>query len=178
VLLPETPPERTVEAIEHALQKVSPAAVPSASPHLLPEAIDDDRNTLQPGQTTILVIEDDPAFTRILIDMIHRKGYRALAANNGEAGLQLAREHRPTGILLDVMLPMMDGWTVMDQLKADAHASDSRAFHFRHRRSDARARTGGGWLSHQAGEPRIDQHGVRTTAAFRRRAPASSVDRR
>jgi len=120
VLLPETPPERLLEVIEHAPQKMTPAAVRSASPHLLPEAIDDDRRTLQPGQTTILVVEDDPAFTRILIDMIHRKGYRALAANNGEAGLQLAREHHPTGILLDVMLPMMDGWTVMDQLKADA----------------------------------------------------------
>ena len=72
-----------------------------------------------PGQTTILVIEDDPAFARILIDMIHRQGYRALAAVDGESGLQLAREHRPTGILLDVALPAMDGWTVLDKLKAD-----------------------------------------------------------
>ncbi len=65
------------------------------------------------------MIEDDPAFARILVDMIHRKGYRALAATDGVAGLQLAREHHPTGILLDVMLPALDGWAVIDQLKAD-----------------------------------------------------------
>ncbi len=119
VLLPEMPPAREPEAAQSEPRVAAPVAIRSSSPHLLPDPIDDDRRSLQPGQTTILVIEDDPAFTRILIDMIHRKGYRALAASNGEAGLQLAREHLPTGILLDVMLPMMDGWTVMDRLKAD-----------------------------------------------------------
>jgi CheY-like chemotaxis protein/CHASE3 domain sensor protein len=126
VLLPQTPPEADAadDAIESMPRTTPAAVVRTGSPHLRPDDIDDDRRTIQPGQTTILVIEDDAAFTRILIDMIHRKGYRALAANNGEDGLQLAREHHPTGILLDVMLPMMDGWTVMDRLKADA---DTRA---------------------------------------------------
>ena len=119
VLLPETPPQQWHDPVESAVPtKVPPLARP-ASPYLLPDAVDDDRRSLLPGQTTILVIEDDPAFARILVDMIHRKGYRALAATDGEAGLQLAREHRPTGILLDVMLPAMDGWAVIDQLKAD-----------------------------------------------------------
>jgi CheY-like chemotaxis protein len=117
VLLPETPP---LERPESAPREETPALARPQSAGLLPDAIDDDRRSLQPGQITILVIEDDPPFARILIDMIHRKGYRALAASNGESGLQLAREHRPTGILLDVMLPTMDGWTVMDKLKADA----------------------------------------------------------
>jgi CheY-like chemotaxis protein/CHASE3 domain sensor protein len=124
VLLPETPPDDAGDTIDTAPRAVVAPVVRSGSAHLLPDTIDDDRRTIQPGQTTILVIEDDTAFTRILIDMIHRKGYRALAASNGEDGLQLAREHHPTGILLDVMLPMMDGWTVMDRLKADA---DTRA---------------------------------------------------
>ncbi|HEY1589433.1 MAG TPA: response regulator, partial [Rhodanobacter sp.] len=119
VLLPEAPPEPSLGAGESAPStRPKPLARP-ASPYLLPDAVDDDRGSLLPGQTTILVIEDDPAFARILIDMIHRKGYRALAAGDGEAGLQLAREHHPTGILLDVMLPTMDGWAVIDQLKAD-----------------------------------------------------------
>jgi CheY-like chemotaxis protein/CHASE3 domain sensor protein len=121
VLLPETPPDDAGDGIDTAPRAVVAPVVRSGSAHILPDAIDDDRRTIQPGQTTILVIEDDTAFTRILIDMIHRKGYRALAASNGEDGLQLAREHHPTGILLDVMLPMMDGWTVMDRLKADPH---------------------------------------------------------
>ena len=119
VLLPETPPLQQRDAPERAAQiKPQPPVRPS-SPYLLPDSIEDDRNSLLSGQTTILVIEDDPAFARILIDMIHRKGYRALAAVDGEAGLQLAREYHPTGVLLDVMLPAMDGWAVMDQLKAD-----------------------------------------------------------
>ena len=119
VLLPEVPPEPAHDAGEDAPSSRPKPLARLASPSLLPDAVDDDRGTLLPGQTTILVIEDDPAFARILIDMIHRKGYRALAAGDGETGLQLAREHHPTGILLDVMLPTMDGWAVIDQLKAD-----------------------------------------------------------
>ncbi|MGH8157713.1 MAG: response regulator [Rhodanobacter sp.] len=119
VLLPETPPEPSRDAAEDAPRLQPKPLARLSSSQLLPDAVDDDRGSLLPGQTTILVIEDDPAFARILIDMIHRKGYRALAAGDGEAGLQLAREHHPTGILLDVMLPTMDGWAVIDQLKAD-----------------------------------------------------------
>ncbi|HZX71273.1 MAG TPA: response regulator [Rhodanobacter sp.] len=120
LLLPEAPPEPHHETTGRSPPAAAqPPPVRRSSPHLLPETIDDDRDSLLPGQTTILVIEDDPAFARILIDLIHRKGYRALAAGDGDAGLQLAREHRPTGILLDVMLPAMDGWAVIDRLKAD-----------------------------------------------------------
>jgi CheY-like chemotaxis protein len=118
ILLPETPPDPSRDTAQ-LVPRAGSHALPPASAQLLLDPIDDDRESLQPGQTTILVIEDDPAFSRILIDMIHRKGYRALAASDGVAGLQLARTHRPTGILLDVMLPAMDGWTVMDRLKAD-----------------------------------------------------------
>ncbi|MEO8999525.1 MAG: response regulator [Rhodanobacter sp.] len=120
VLLPETPPEPSgQQAKEPPRTHALPAGKPSSA-YLLPDTVDDDRDALQPGKITILAIEDDPAFLRILIDMIHRKGYRALAASDGETGLQLAREHHPTGILLDVMLPAMDGWNVIDRLKADA----------------------------------------------------------
>ncbi|HEY0231688.1 MAG TPA: ATP-binding protein, partial [Dokdonella sp.] len=70
--------------------------------------VPDDRDLLAEGDTAILAIEDDPVFARTLVDMIRRKGYRALAAGDGESGLYLAREFRPTGILLDVMLPGID----------------------------------------------------------------------
>ena len=120
VLLPETAPGQPHDVIAPSTTQAPALALSrTGSPHLLPDAIADDRGSLQPGQTTILVIEDDSAFARILIDMIHRKGYRALAASDGESGLRLAQAHRPTGILLDVMLPAMDGWTVMNQLKVD-----------------------------------------------------------
>lgn len=118
LLLPEAPPSQgpRVARLEH---DASESARPQPSPHLVELPIPDDRDSLRAGQVTILVIEDDPAFVRILLDMIHRRGYRALAAMDGESGLQLARSHRPGGILLDIGLPVMDGWTVLDRLKAD-----------------------------------------------------------
>ncbi|AFC86786.1 response regulator [Frateuria aurantia] len=94
-----------------------PASAAMQVPGLLPERVDDDRDNIYDGDTVILAIEDDPIFSRILIDMIRRNGHRALAALDGEAGLQLAERYRPTGIVLDVMLPGMDGWAVLDRLK-------------------------------------------------------------
>ncbi len=128
LLLPETPPGQPVVVAtpDHA---VVDSTHRPASPHLLPAPIEDDRATLQTGQVVILVIEDDPAFVRILIDMIHRRGYRALAATDGASGLTLAREYQPTGILLDVGLPVMDGWAVLDRLKIDP-ATYSIPVHF------------------------------------------------
>jgi len=92
-----------------------------AAPHaLMPKPwIADDRDLLAEGDTSILAIEDDPIFARTLVDVIRRKGYRALAAGDGETGLYLAREFQPTGILLDVMLPGIDGWAVIERLKQD-----------------------------------------------------------
>jgi len=120
LLLPETPPAAVIDPAEaDEAESVVERNRRFVSPSLLPVSIEDDRLSLQPGQTTILVIEDDPAFVRILIDIIHRKGHRALAALDGESGLQLARQYHPSGILLDVSLPVMDGWTVLDHLKVD-----------------------------------------------------------
>ena len=93
---------------------------PVTSSALLPDTIEDDRDALAAGDTAILIVEDDPVFARILADMVRRKGYRVLAAADGESGLQLAQRFRPTGILLDVMLPGMDGWTVIARLKENA----------------------------------------------------------
>ncbi|MHC1481061.1 response regulator [Frateuria aurantia] len=98
-------------------QTRSPPPIPQV-PGLLPERVDDDRDNIYQGDTVILAIEDDPIFSRILVDMIRRNGHRALAALDGEAGLQLAERFKPTGIVLDVMLPGMDGWAVLDRLKA------------------------------------------------------------
>ncbi|WP_257388372.1 response regulator [Tahibacter caeni] len=81
--------------------------------------IDDDRGALRAGDTVILTIEDDPLFARVLVEQIRAKGFRALAAGDGESGLALAAEFRPNGILLDVLLPGMDGWAVMRRLRAN-----------------------------------------------------------
>ncbi|AHX12070.1 histidine kinase [Dyella jiangningensis] len=105
---------------------VAPGSTPAPAPAvprpamtaaLLPESVEDDRASIAEGDTVILIVEDDPVFARILADMVRRKGYRVLVAMDGESGLQLAARHVPTGILLDVMLPGMDGWTVIERLK-------------------------------------------------------------
>ncbi|MHB1271776.1 MAG: response regulator [Rhodanobacter sp.] len=129
VVLPLIPPTPHAEFAAPATSAQTGAVVRSRSPALLPESIADDRDTLEMGQTVILLIEDDLAFARILADMIHRKGYRVLVAADGESGLALARAHRPTGILLDVMLPGMDGWSVIEQLKSEP-ATRSIPVHF------------------------------------------------
>ncbi|MET0936354.1 MAG: response regulator [Luteibacter sp.] len=120
IYLPEIAPEGSGAAESVPLQQAAAEATLPLSPGLIAETIDDDRASLSPGDTIILVVEDDPAFARILADMVHRKGHRVLAAAEGETGLALAKRYRPTGILLDVMLPGMDGWTVIERLKGDA----------------------------------------------------------
>ncbi|OOG48186.1 histidine kinase [Rhodanobacter sp. C06] len=118
LLLPERSAAAT-SASTAAAPAPPPAARPLPGPALLPGSLPDDRERIVPGEAPILIVEDDPAFARILADMVRQKGYPMLLAANGESGLELARRYRPLGILLDVMLPGIDGWTVAEQLKAD-----------------------------------------------------------
>ncbi|HEX2121054.1 MAG TPA: response regulator, partial [Thermoanaerobaculia bacterium] len=83
------------------------------------EQIPDDRDNITEGDRTVLVVEDDLAFAGILIDMAHEKGFKAIAATRGETALQLAHRYRPDAITLDIELPDMEGWTVLDRLKHD-----------------------------------------------------------
>jgi DNA-binding response OmpR family regulator len=84
------------------------------------EAIPDDRDTIRDGDTIMLVIEDDPHYARILLGLAREKGFKGLVANRGQLGLLLAREFVPTAITLDVFLPDMLGWTVLNALKLDS----------------------------------------------------------
>lgn len=93
---------------------------PAPAPRLAARAVitvEDDRDRLEEGKPRILIIEDDQVFARTLVNIVRRAGYQVLAAGDGESGLALARAHGPTGILLDIMLPVMDGWTVIERLK-------------------------------------------------------------
>jgi CheY-like chemotaxis protein/HAMP domain-containing protein len=84
-----------------------------------PERIPDDRGDLQPGDTSLLIVEDDIHYARILADLARNKGFKVLVANKGAEALSLAREFRPTAVSLDVFLPDMLGWTVLNHLKQD-----------------------------------------------------------
>ncbi|WP_342118785.1 response regulator [Pseudoduganella sp. OTU4001] len=67
----------------------------------------------------ILIVEDDPVFAGILADLVLARGYQPMVASDGEQGLALARYEAPHAVLLDVMMPGMDGWEVMRQLRED-----------------------------------------------------------
>jgi signal transduction histidine kinase/DNA-binding response OmpR family regulator/HAMP domain-containing protein len=81
--------------------------------------IDDDRNVIKEGEPVILIVEDDITFARILLDLSHEKGLKAVVALRGQTALSLAREFRPGAITLDINLPDMAGWTILDRLKHD-----------------------------------------------------------
>ncbi|HSS98708.1 MAG TPA: response regulator, partial [Terriglobales bacterium] len=81
--------------------------------------IPDDRENLQPEDNVLLIVEDDPHYARVLCDLARDKGFKVLVAMNGASALMLAREFHPTAVSLDVFLPDMLGWTVLNHLKQD-----------------------------------------------------------
>jgi CheY-like chemotaxis protein len=81
--------------------------------------IADDRENLRENEPLILIIEDDADFAKILADQCHAKGFQVLAAPTGEDGLELARRTPPGGVILDIKLPGMNGWQVLEELKLD-----------------------------------------------------------
>jgi len=95
-------------------RQMSPAAA-----ELTIEPIEDDRANLEPGDAVLLIVEDDPHYARVLVDLSHDKGFKVLVAISGAEALALAREFHPTAVSLDVFLPDMLGWTVLNHLKQD-----------------------------------------------------------
>jgi CheY-like chemotaxis protein/HAMP domain-containing protein len=79
----------------------------------------DDRNTVAENSRVILIMEDDPAFAKILLDFVRERQYKGIVAYQGNTGLSYARHYRPDAIMLDMKLPVMDGAEVLKQLKND-----------------------------------------------------------
>ncbi len=72
----------------------------------------------------VLVIDDDPVIHDLMQRFLTKEGFRALIAGDGEAGVAMAKRHRPAAITLDVMMPRIDGWRVLAMLKADPETAD------------------------------------------------------
>jgi CheY-like chemotaxis protein len=96
-------------------QGVAPAAV--ESPALAGVAAAD-------GRATVLVVDDDASVRGLLAKTLEKEGYRVISASNGVEALALARQHRPQAITLDVLMPQMDGWGALKELKADTELRD------------------------------------------------------
>ncbi|MGH6708304.1 MAG: response regulator, partial [Bradyrhizobium sp.] len=94
-----------------------PALQAAATQERVIEQLADDRLNLEAGDTILLIVEDDPHYARVLIDLARDKGFKVLVANRGAEALELAKQFQPTAVSLDVFLPDMLGWTVLSQLK-------------------------------------------------------------
>ncbi|WP_281888371.1 response regulator [Paenibacillus sp. YYML68] len=101
----------------------SMAGVLAAPAAAIRSFIPDDREELHAfsgKEKTLLIIEDDPAFAKVLVKLSRSKGFKCVAAGDGFSGLQLVKRYTPTAVLLDLGLPDMDGLKVLDHLKRDS----------------------------------------------------------
>jgi HAMP domain-containing protein/CheY-like chemotaxis protein/signal transduction histidine kinase len=93
---------------------------PGVEMPLMPyEAALDDRNLIAPGDPAVLIVEDDTRFADVLLDFAREKNFKGIITHHGDSALTLARDYMPAAILLDIDLPDIDGFTVLDRLKRD-----------------------------------------------------------
>jgi len=123
--LEEIEPVAPVSGSAPEITEVKPAVKPTGKTpkaqaeevKKIPTAVVDDRNKIKSGDKVVLLVEDDPAFAGILLDMARQYDFKGVVALNGNEALVMAREYKPAAITLDIILPDIDGWTVLDRLK-------------------------------------------------------------
>jgi signal transduction histidine kinase/CheY-like chemotaxis protein/CHASE3 domain sensor protein/HAMP domain-containing protein len=121
--LPVTNAGRKKTVKEKTSAKTDETVTPSETRRLsmlaetIPDALPDDRADLGPEDKILLIVEDDINFARALVDFAKQKSYKIIHSVRGDEVIELAQRFKPTGILLDIQLPMKDGLSVMDELK-------------------------------------------------------------
>jgi HAMP domain-containing protein/signal transduction histidine kinase/CheY-like chemotaxis protein len=114
-----TGPARSIPSTSSAVVTQPQNVLPVLAVAKSEEVVADDRHEIMEGDTILLIVDDDPHYARILLGLARDKGFKGIVANRGQAALNLARQYRPTAITLDVFLPDMLGWTVLNNLKLD-----------------------------------------------------------
>jgi CheY-like chemotaxis protein/HAMP domain-containing protein len=120
--VPQPTPESSLIRVSHS---ISPLLITSGNSETGgPEnngqsAVQDDRQIIQTGDRTILVVEDDPRFAHILLEQVRSQGFKGIVALRGEEVMSLVRQFQPSAITLDLLLPDIDGWTLLNRLKVD-----------------------------------------------------------
>jgi signal transduction histidine kinase/HAMP domain-containing protein/CheY-like chemotaxis protein len=82
-------------------------------------SLSDDREHIQPGDRVVLIVENDINFARVLLDIVHETGMKGVIALHGATACALARQYKPDAITLDLLLPDVEGWTVLELLQQD-----------------------------------------------------------
>ncbi|WP_316830304.1 response regulator [Pedobacter aquatilis] len=113
-----------LEDVKESFEKPVVISEPAAKiSHLtvdnIPQEIEDDRDNIQPDDKVILIVEDDTPFAKTLLDFTRKRDYKGLVAVRGDVGIEMAKAYKPLAILLDIQLPVKDGWQVMEELKSD-----------------------------------------------------------
>jgi HAMP domain-containing protein/CheY-like chemotaxis protein/signal transduction histidine kinase len=103
-----------------ALRAPLPGSLPLPQvslPEHLADQFPDDRHNIQPGERSLLIVEDDPNYAGILVDAAHAAGLKAVVTARGAEALDLALQYKPLAMSLDIFLPDMLGWNVLSQFK-------------------------------------------------------------
>jgi HAMP domain-containing protein/signal transduction histidine kinase/CheY-like chemotaxis protein len=122
--LPESRADLTVPGIKRMLrpEPFVEAVVIAEDGGLAANEANDDRDTIQQGDLVLLIVENDLAFARFLLDAARAKGFKGLVTSMGAGALTLATQYKPSAVTLDMYLPDMDGWRVLDRIKQDMGA--------------------------------------------------------
>jgi signal transduction histidine kinase/DNA-binding response OmpR family regulator len=120
-LPPGTPPKRPVPR-PPAQPQVEDAVVVAEEGAILKNEAGDDRDSIAAGDLVLLIVENDLTFAKFLLDAARAKGFKGLVTPMGAGALTLATQYKPSAITLDMYLPDMDGWRVLDRLKQDMGA--------------------------------------------------------
>ncbi|MBW4460146.1 MAG: HAMP domain-containing protein [Nodosilinea sp. WJT8-NPBG4] len=113
------PTEVTSPTASEGIRAAIPVTATQVGTFSVDPTLEDDRVSIQPDDRSLLIIEDDVNFARILLDLSREHGFKGLVATRGDVGLQMARDFQPSAIMLDIRLPVLDGWTVLNYLKHD-----------------------------------------------------------
>lgn len=109
-------------------EQITEAVLPGQKPQteryttdIIPPPIPDDRDSITEKDKVILIVEDDTAFARALLNYTRQRKYKGVVTVRGDEATALARRFKPAGILLDIQLPVKDGWEVLEELKTNVH---------------------------------------------------------
>src|SRR5690606_36277019 len=85
----------------------------------IPDDISDDRNNIKPEDKVILIVEDDTSFAKELLKFTRKQNYKGIVIVRGDLASEFAEKYMPLAILLDIQLPIKDGWQVMEEIKSN-----------------------------------------------------------